>query len=49
MKLVVLERLSPYLSMHIKNIQIGGRTRPVHSFECKVVLYSELETNMESK
>jgi hypothetical protein len=38
MRLVALERLSPYLSMHMKNVQIRGRTHHVHQFEGKVVL-----------
>jgi hypothetical protein len=29
MRPVALEIISPYLSMHIKNVQIGGRTCPV--------------------
>jgi hypothetical protein len=37
------------VSMHMKNIQIGGRTCHVHEFEDTVVLHSELETNMEIK
>jgi hypothetical protein len=36
-------------SMHMKNVQIGERMRPVHEFEGTVVLDSELEINMGSK
>jgi hypothetical protein len=36
-------------SMHMKNMQIGGRTCPVREFEDTMVLYIELETNMEIK
>jgi hypothetical protein len=43
----VLERISPYLSMHMKNVQIGGCTLPVHQFEGKVVMYSELDSNSD--
>jgi hypothetical protein len=49
MRLIALERLSPYLSMLIKNVQIGDFTRPVHYFEGMVVLNSELKTNVGSK
>jgi hypothetical protein len=35
--------------MHMWNVQIGGRVHHVRQFEVKVVLDSELETNMESK
>jgi hypothetical protein len=35
------------VSMHMKNVQIGGRMCPVHEFEDMVVLNSELETKME--
>jgi hypothetical protein len=41
---VALKSISPYLSMHMKNVQIEGSTRPVHEFECMVVLDSELKT-----
>jgi hypothetical protein len=37
------------VSMHMKNVQIGGRTCPVCEFEYTVVLDSELETNMKIK
>jgi hypothetical protein len=37
------------VSMHMKNVQIGGRTCPMRQFEDTVVLESELETNMETK
>jgi hypothetical protein len=37
------------VSMHMKNVQIGGRTCPVHEFEDIVALDSKLETNMEIK
>jgi hypothetical protein len=37
------------VSMHMKNVQIGGRTCPMREFEDTVVLESELETNMETK
>jgi hypothetical protein len=47
MRLVAFEILSPYLYMHVKNIQIGGCTRLVHQFEGKVLLDSELERNMD--
>jgi hypothetical protein len=49
MKPVELERLSPYLFIHMKNVQIIGRTHPVFEFEDMVVMNSELKTNMESK
>jgi hypothetical protein len=41
--------LSPYLFMHMKNVQIIGRTHLVRQFEGTVVMDSELETNMRSK
>jgi hypothetical protein len=34
--------------MHIKNVQIGGCTPHMHQFEVKVVLYSELDSKLES-
>jgi hypothetical protein len=37
------------VSMHMKNIQIGGRTCQVREFEDTVVLDSELGTNKEIK
>jgi hypothetical protein len=37
------------VSMHMKNIQIGGRTCLVREFEDMVVLDSELETNKDIK
>jgi hypothetical protein len=37
------------VSMHMKNVQIGGRTCRVREFEDTVVLDSELQTNMEIK
>jgi hypothetical protein len=37
------------VSMHMKNVQIGGRTCPVREFEDTMVLDSELETKMEIK
>jgi hypothetical protein len=40
---VPLERLSPYLSAHMKNIQNGGRMESVHQFEYEVLLDSELD------
>jgi hypothetical protein len=49
MKPVALERLSCYLSMHIKNVQIGGCMHPMLEFEDTIVLDSEWETNMGSK
>jgi hypothetical protein len=42
-KLVVLENLSPYLFMHMKNVQIESHTRPMHQFEGKVVLNLEVD------
>jgi hypothetical protein len=45
----VLESLSPWLSVHRKNVKIGGHMRLVGQFEGKVVLDPELETNMENK
>jgi hypothetical protein len=35
--------------MYMKNVKIGGRTRPIGQFEGKVVLDPELETNMRNK
>jgi hypothetical protein len=46
MRLVVLDRLSPYLSMHMQNIQIRGG--PGHQFECKVVMDFELDSKSHS-
>jgi hypothetical protein len=37
------------VSIHMKNIQIGGRVCPVREFEDTMVLDSGLETNMEMK
>jgi hypothetical protein len=37
------------VSMHMKSIQIRGRTCHVREFEDTEVLDSELETNMEIK
>jgi hypothetical protein len=37
------------VSMHMKNVQIGGRTCYEHEFEDTVVLNSKLETNIEIK
>jgi hypothetical protein len=37
------------VSMHMKNIQIRGRTCLVREFEDMVVLDSELETNKDIK
>jgi hypothetical protein len=37
------------VSMHMKNVQIRGRTCHVHEFEDTVVPDSELGTNMEIK
>jgi hypothetical protein len=48
MTLVALERLSPYLFTHMKNVQIRGRMCPVCEFVGMVALNSELETNMGS-
>jgi hypothetical protein len=36
MRLVELKRLSPYLSRHMKNVQIRGRTRPVPQFQVRL-------------
>jgi hypothetical protein len=38
MRLVALEILSPYLSMHMRNIEIRGCTHLVRQFEVKMVL-----------
>jgi hypothetical protein len=48
MELVALERLSPYVSMHMYIIQIGQRTHPVRQFEGKVTLDSELDLKLDS-
>jgi hypothetical protein len=40
MRMVALEILSLYISMHLKNVQIGGHTHPVREFE---------DINMETK
>jgi hypothetical protein len=37
------------VSMHMKNVQIGGRTCLVREFADTVVINSELETNIEIK
>jgi hypothetical protein len=37
------------VSMHMKNIQIGGRMCLMREFEDTVVLNSKLETNMKIK
>jgi hypothetical protein len=44
---VALEILSPFLSMHMLVTQIGGRTHPIHQFEGKVVLDSELDSKSD--
>jgi hypothetical protein len=49
MGMIALESLSPYLSMHIKNVQIGVRPCHMHQFEDKFIMDSELETNMRYK
>jgi hypothetical protein len=49
MRLVALERLSTYLSMHMKNVQNGGCICPACELEGTVALDSELETNIENK
>jgi hypothetical protein len=41
-----LERLSPYLSVHMSNVQDGGRMQSGRQFEYEVVLYSELDLNL---
>jgi hypothetical protein len=46
MRLVALKTLSPYLSMHMKNIKIRGHMCLVRQFEGNVILNSKLETNM---
>jgi hypothetical protein len=47
MGIVELELLSPCFSMHMYITQIRGRTRPVHQFECMVVLDSELDSKLD--
>jgi hypothetical protein len=42
---VSLEILSPYLPMHMYNVQNGGITQSVHQYEYEVVLDSELDSN----
>jgi hypothetical protein len=37
------------VSMHMKNVQIRGRTCPVRQFEGTMILDSKLETKMEIK
>jgi hypothetical protein len=46
MRMVALESLSLYLSIYLKNVQIGGRTHPVHECEDMEVPDSKLEINM---
>jgi hypothetical protein len=48
MRPVVLKNLSPYLSMHMKNIRIGGCTRPVRQFEGMVILDPEIDSMSDS-
>jgi hypothetical protein len=47
MRLVTLERLSPYIHMHMKNVQIRGRMCHVHQFEGKVVLDPEIDSKSD--
>jgi hypothetical protein len=42
MRSVALKILSPYLFIHMKNVQIGCRMCYVYQFESNVVLHSEL-------
>jgi hypothetical protein len=48
-KIFSLESLSPYLSIHIKNGNNGGRLRLARQFKGNVVLDSELEINIGNK
>jgi hypothetical protein len=43
---VGLESLSSYLSIHIKTNQIRLRMHPERSFQCRLVLYSKVETKL---
>jgi hypothetical protein len=43
-----LQSLSPYHSMHMKNIQIRGRTHSVPQFQGKVVLDPEIDSKLDS-
>jgi hypothetical protein len=47
-RLVALESLSLYLSIHMKNVQIEGRTHPVRQFEGRVVLDPEIDLKSDS-
>jgi hypothetical protein len=47
MRLVVVEDLSPYISMHMKNDKINGCTYYVHQFEVKVILDLEIDSKLE--
>jgi hypothetical protein len=42
---VPLERLSPLLSVHMKNVQNGGHMQSGRQFEYEVVLHSKLDSN----
>jgi len=46
LKLVSLEAPWNYLSIHIKNVQNGHRMRPGRHFWCRLLLYSEVDSNL---
>jgi hypothetical protein len=46
--LLALESISPYIFMHMKNVQIGGRTCPLRQFEGKVVFDPEIDLKLDS-
>jgi hypothetical protein len=48
MTLVALESSFPYLSMHMKNVQIGYGTHLVHQFKDKVILDPEIDSKSDS-
>jgi hypothetical protein len=47
MRLIALESLSLYITMHMKNIQIRGSTHPMCQFENKVVLDPEINSKSD--
>jgi hypothetical protein len=44
----MLKSLSPYLFMHMKNVQIGCCTCLVRQFEGKVILDPEIDSKLDS-
>jgi hypothetical protein len=48
MTLVALESSFSYLSMYMKNVQIGYGTHLVHQFKDKVILDPEIDSKSDS-